>query len=134
QSLGSGAARGEQGDIQSAVGGGLGVLDLDVLAVPREVATRRARRREVPDARDRKTALGQHGAHDSADLSGRADDSDVHDRQATGAWSSSNAACRALTALSTSRARTTQLMRIDDVLIISMFTPSSARISNMRAA
>ena len=40
QSLGSRAARGEQGDVQSAVGGGLGVLDLDVLAVPREVATR----------------------------------------------------------------------------------------------
>ena len=60
------------------VGGG-GVLD-DDLACPATVSVRPADRAEAK-SRSSSTgnvALGEHGAHDAADLAGGAEDADVH--------------------------------------------------------
>ena len=48
--------------------------------------------------------------------------------------SSSKASCRARSAVSSSSSATMQVMRTSDVEIISMLTPASARVPNIRAA
>ena len=70
-------ARGEQCDVKTARVGGLGVLDLDLLAAEFELAALRARGREEPHRRRREVALVEQRAHHLADLSGRADYTDV---------------------------------------------------------
>ena len=69
----------EQGHGEAAVVGGLCVLDFDVVAGPGKVAPCRTGRGEVAHARDGKATLGEHRTHHATDLSGRADDPDVHD-------------------------------------------------------
>src|SRR5439155_22344879 len=94
-----------------------------------------------------RSPLGQPAAHD---VVGRADDGEAflagdeggHDGAAQPAAatstvsgrSSSNAACRARSAVSSSSSAIMQVIRTSEVEIISMFTPASASVPNMRAA
>ena len=70
-------ARGEQRDVEAARVGGLGVLDLDLLAAELQLLALRARGREEPHRRRGEVALLQQRAHHLADLAGRADYTDV---------------------------------------------------------
>ena len=58
-----GGAGGEQGDVEPARVGGLGVLDDDVGALPRQGGSRRAGRREVPHLADREVTFVEQSAH-----------------------------------------------------------------------
>src|SRR5262249_59172046 len=80
---------------------------------------------------DREIPLVEQAQHLRADQAGRPDHADAHPGHAV---SSSNAACNACTARSTSRSCTTQEMRMVDVEIISMLTFSAASVSNIWAA
>src|SRR5581483_406730 len=94
-----------------------------------------------PQLGHRERPLLQDPQHLAADEAGGADDADA-DGRATHETStppvepsaSPKASCNARTARSTLSARTTQEIRMELVEIISMFTPSRARISNMVAA
>src|SRR5262249_20121386 len=97
----------------------------------RKLATFRTGRRVAAQLLDRKRALLQEPQHLGADQSGYAHHSDTHE---TYSRSSPKAVCSERTARSTSSSATTHEMRIVDVLIISMFTPSVASVSNILAA
>ena len=71
-------AVGEQGDVEAGEVGGRGVLDGDLLALPRQGGARGPSRGEVADLVDGEAPLVEKGAHDVADLPGRAEDSDSH--------------------------------------------------------
>ena len=90
------------------------------------------RRRVRAQLAHREGALVEEAQHLGADETGGTDDADASSRSR--AASSSNAACSARTARSTSSSCTTHEMRIVDVEIISMLTPSAASVSNICAA
>ncbi len=68
QHLGGGGAGREQGDVEAARVGQLGVLDHDLGALPRQRRAGRTGRCEEPDLVDREFTLCQQAAHDTADL------------------------------------------------------------------
>src|SRR5262249_50601245 len=80
----------------------------------------------------REVALGEDREHLAAHDAGRTDNADVHALRH--ASSSSNDWWSARTARSTSSSWTTHEIRIVEVEIISMLTPSLARVSNICAA
>ena len=63
-----GGAGREQGDVETARVGQLGVLDHDLGALPRQRRAGRTRRGEEPDLVDREVTLRQQAAHHTADL------------------------------------------------------------------
>jgi hypothetical protein len=74
---GGAATGGEQGDVDAlqVLGGGRGdVLDDDLRAAELDLGAGGPGRGEEPDGVRRELALGEDGAHDAADLAGRADD------------------------------------------------------------
>ena len=123
-----------------------------VISLPRhgDRAAGRAGRGEEPQLVDREAPLGEHRAHDAADLAGGAEDADVHGAKATG--DSRVGSChgpagsvlglveleggvQGLHGLLRPRpARTTHEMRMAEVEIISMLIPLSASVSNIVAA
>src|SRR5713101_6943817 len=76
--------------------------------------------REVPHRRHREASLGQDGPHDPAHLAGSAVQADADVFHSA---SSLNASCRTDTAFSISSSRTTQVIRMAEVEIISMLIP-----------
>ena len=129
-------AGGEQRDVQPGRVGGLGVLDLDLLAAERQLLALRASRGEEPHRRRREVALFEQRAHHLADLPGRADHTNVDHLRPVPAYTTAssspprpNASCSAATALSSSVSLTSTEIRISEVEIRSMFTPTPASAS-----
>src|SRR6266508_1084136 len=121
------ADRGEVRREDAAVG--------NVSALALRVADERAHDAQpVPGrALDVAGALGEQARDGAADVAvSQQRDGDVDGHQPASARP--NRSCTTRTARSTSAARTTQETRIDDVEMISMFTPASASASNMSAA
>src|SRR5205807_5161699 len=102
----------------------------DLAVAEPKLATLRARRRVHAQLVDGELPLREKSQHLGADQPRRAHHTDTHRYS----LSRPNAAWRARTARSTSSSPTTQEMRMVDVLIISMLTPSAASTSNIFAA
>ncbi len=79
QRLGGRASGGEQHDVQAGVVGGGGVLDGDGGALEVDRGAGGAGGGEEPQLVDGEVPLGQDPEHDCADLTGGADDSDLHE-------------------------------------------------------
>ena len=78
QVFGGVLACGEQSDIEPVVVGRLGFLDDDLAVTPRQRAARGTGGCEVAKLIDRKGAVGQQLAHDTADLTRRPEDTNTH--------------------------------------------------------
>ncbi len=156
---GGGGAGREQRDVEAGVVGGLGVLHLDLAVAEAQASARRIGPRRTAGARRRGTGpLGEHAAHDPADLTGCPE-------RFRCAWTTgygvaprgpkpyggaigghAKGAEPPLTRSARRRRggparparpgprRTTQLIRIAEVEIISMLMPAAARVSNTVAA
>src|SRR5207248_7540383 len=105
-------------------------LTHDLAVLERQGPAFRTRRRVGAQLVDRERPLVEEPQHLGADETRRTDHPDSH----AGASSRSNAAWRARTARSTSFSCTTHEMRMVEVEIISMLTPSVASVSNICAA
>ena len=125
-------------EVQAVEAAGPQHLARDLAGRERELAALRTVRGEGPQLGHGKRPLLQDPEHLAADQPGRTHQPDAHavgrSRRGHQPAPSSNASCRTRTAFSTSPDETTQEMRIDDVEIISMLTPSFASVSNIVAA
>ena len=101
----------------------------------RDAVACRPARREGADVGRRELALEQNLEHRPADEPGGADngDDDRPGARAAHAFSSSKAACSARVAAARWSRPMTQVMRISEVVIISMLAPISPRTANIRA-